>query len=496
MITTGVEALDGRLGSLVAGATYAFFGPTAGGKSILGLHFLINGLERNERCVLVTRDESRSIDSDAAFVGYGPTALTAHPRLQVIRWPERLPTNTGAAPGEVLVEWLAEQIGSELPRRLVLDDVESLVEYSHTPRALLQGMVHFIAKAGATTYVLVKTERDESFDRITYDPIVEHAAGTFVLRVSESGERTFVFHSPPRGTFRSEPLPYTLRTGGGFSEELRLTDSALDPADRKRVMVLDEIGALSAEVLSRLGDLYELEVLSNPAGALSKLSPGRYGALIIAVDPFDEWRAFDLTFALRKEGNAAPIVFVAPSLGLRSGTRSRGLRTGGDDFFSSDLPSGEIIERIQMSWLRGSHRRSGLSQLGQIIQPVNGNGLARAMTEAEFLENMTMLLREEPPLFFCYLEFTLREAVADLVWPALRTRVRIGDGDIIGMLSGQRYACVLDRITPDQTTRVLDRIRAGHPALNNMEEVVVLPSPMKSEAIRARLRLEAPATTA
>lgn len=495
MITTGVEALDGRLGSLVPGATYAFFGPTGSGKSILGLHFLINGLEHNEKCVLITRDEARTIDSDAAFVGYGPTALSAHPRLQVIRLPERLPTNTGASPEDVLVEWLGEQIGSELPKRLVLDNVESLVEYTHTPRALLHGVVRFIAHTGATAYVLAQTEREETFDRITYDPVVEHAAGTFVLRVSERGERTFFFHTPPRGTFRAEPLPYTLRTGGGFSEELRLTDSALDPADRKHVVVLDEIGALSAEVLARLGQLYQLEVLSNGAGVLSKLSPGRYGALIIAVDPFDEWRAFDLTFALRKEGNAAPIVFVAPSLGLRSGTRSRGLRTGGDDFFSSDLPSGEIIERIQMAWLRGGHRRSGLSHLGQIIQPVNGNGLARPMTEAEFLQNMTTLLREEPPLFFCYLEFTLRETVAELVWPALRTRVRIGDGDIIGMLSGQRYACVLDRITPDQTTRVLDRIRAGHPALNSMEEVVVLPSPMKSDAIRARLRLEATEVT-
>ena len=495
MITTGVEALDGRLGSLVAGATYAFFGPTGSGKSIIGLHFLINGLERNEKCVLVTRDEARTTDSDAAFVGYGPTAFTAHPLLQVIRWPERLPTNTGAPPGEVLVEWLGEQIGSELPLRLVLDDVDSLVEYTHTPRALLQAVVHFIAQTGATSYVLAKTEREENFDRIMYDPVVEFAAGTFVLRVSERGERTFIFHSPPPGTFRAEPLAYTLRTGGGFSEELRLTDSALDPAERKRVVVLDEIGALSTDVLTRLGQLYQLEVMSNSAGALSKLSPGRYGALVIAVDPFDEWRAFDLTFALRKEGNAAPIVFVAPSLGLRSGTRSRGLRTGGDDFFSSDLPSGEIIERIQMSWLRGGHRRSGLSQLGQVIQPVNGNGLARAMTEAEFLQNMTTLLREEPPLFFCYLEFTLRESVAELVWPALRTRVRIGDGDIIGMLSGQRYACVLDRITPEQTTRVLDRIRAGHPALNSLDNVVVLPSPMKSEAIRTRLRLELPAAT-
>jgi hypothetical protein len=326
--------------------------------------------------------------------------------------------------------------------------------------------------------------------------MVEHATGAFLLRISNRGERSLVFHSAPSGTFRTEPIPYTLRTGGGFAEELRLTDSEVDPADRRRVVVLDEIGALSPDVLARLAQLYELETLPSASGALSKLWPGKYGALVIAVDPFDEWRAFDLAFALRKEGSAAPIVFAAPSLGLRTGTRSRGLRIGGDDFFSADLPAGEIVERIQMAWLRGGHRRSGLSHIGQIIQPVNGNGLARPMTEAEFLQSMKTLLREEPPLFFCYLEFTLRENVTELVWPALRTRVRIGDGDIIGTLSGQRYACVLDRITPEQTARVIDRIKESHPALNTMNEVVVIPSPMKSENIRARLRLAelAPAT--
>lgn len=491
MITSGVEALDARVGGLTQGATYAFFGPTGSGKSILGLHFLINGLERNERCVLITRHEPRTIDSDAAFVGYGPSAFTAHPRLQVIRLPEQLPSSLAGDPGEVLTHWLSDQIGSEKPARLVMDNVETFVEYSHTPRALLQALVHWIERLGATTYVLVQTEKDAGFDRVVYDPVLTHSAGAFLLRVSERGDRTLFFHTAPSGTYRTDPLPYTLRTGGGFAEELRLSDSTLSPEERNHVIVLDEIGALSPDVLSRLEQLYQLDVWPNAAGALSKLSPGTYGALVIAVDPFDEWRAFDLAFALRREGNGAPIVFVAPSRGLRTGTRSRGLRIGGDDFFSSDLPTGEVVERIQMAWLRGGHRRSGLSQIGQIIQPVNGNGLARPMTETEFMQTMTTLLREEPPLFFCYLEFTLREDVVELVWPALRTRVRIGDGDIIGALPGQRYACILDRITPDQTTRVIDRIKEAHPALATMSDVVVIPSPMKAEGIRSRLRLAA-----
>jgi hypothetical protein len=77
----------------------------------------------------------------------------------------------------------------------------------------------------------------------------------------------------------------------------------------------------------------------------------------------------------------------------------------------------------------------------------------------------------------------------EVVWPALRTRVRIGDGDIIGQLPNRRFACVLDRITLEQTRRVLDRIRSAHPALQTIRDIEIISSPMRAEEIRARLAL-------
>ena len=68
-----------------------------------------------------------------------------------------------------------------------------------------------------------------------------------------------------------------------------------------------------------------------------------------------------------------------------------------------------------------------------------------------------------------------------------RTRVRIGDGDIVGVLSNQRFACVLDRITPEQTNRVIERIRAAHPLLHGLTDLVVIPSPMRADEIKSRL---------
>jgi hypothetical protein len=46
---------------------------------------------------------------------------------------------------------------------------------------------------------------------------------------------------------------------------------------------------------------------------------------------------------------------------------------------------------------------------------------------------------------------------------------------------------VLDRITPEQTTRVLDRIRAAHASLHSLFDLVVIPSPIRVDDVRARL---------
>jgi KaiC/GvpD/RAD55 family RecA-like ATPase/DNA-binding response OmpR family regulator len=487
LISTGLESLDARMGLLAKGDILAFFGPGAAGKSVLGLHFLIDGLEHSEPCVLITRDEPAMIDSRAMFLGYSAGRLTEHPRLQLVRLPQSIPSAHGKAPGEALTSWLEQQMGGTQPRRIVVDSVEWLAEYSHAPQALLSDLLRFLRSTGAAVYMLVRTDRSLEIDSASYGGLLEQAAGVFKLEVSERGERRFLFHASPKEAFRTDPFSYSLRAGAGLSEEHAQDVTDLDPADRRRLVIVDADGTVSAEVLNALGQQFELVPLRSAAGALSTLSAGKYGALLIAVDPYDHMRAFDLAFALRKGGNAAPIIFIAPSRGLRSSTRSRGLRVGGDDFFVAELPAAEIVDRIHVAWSRGRHRHGGLSQVGQIVQPVTASGQTRPMTESEFRQAMDTLLSEQPALFFCYLEFRMPGAALELVWPALRTRVRVGDGDILGQVGHDRFGCVLDRITPEQTERVVERIRAGHPMLQNITDVVVIASPIHAAGIRVRL---------
>ncbi len=57
-VKTGVEGLDAMLkGGLLPARPYVVSGPTGSGKTILAMHFLVEGLRRGEPCLLVTLDE-------------------------------------------------------------------------------------------------------------------------------------------------------------------------------------------------------------------------------------------------------------------------------------------------------------------------------------------------------------------------------------------------------------------------------------------------------
>src|SRR6058998_3223685 len=57
-VKTGVVGLDTMLnGGLLPARPYVISGPTGSGKTILALHFLLDGLRQQEPCLLVTLDE-------------------------------------------------------------------------------------------------------------------------------------------------------------------------------------------------------------------------------------------------------------------------------------------------------------------------------------------------------------------------------------------------------------------------------------------------------
>src|SRR3989337_2811900 len=77
-VSTGVQGLDLMLrGGLPKSRPYIITGPPGSGKSILAMHFLVDGMRRGESCMLVALDEPPSeIKANMSSFGWSVDELT------------------------------------------------------------------------------------------------------------------------------------------------------------------------------------------------------------------------------------------------------------------------------------------------------------------------------------------------------------------------------------------------------------------------------------
>ena len=71
-ISTGLDGLDGILnGGLIAGRSYLLRGRPGTGKTILGIHFLTNGVEAGENTLYINLEETESdVRQNATTLGF------------------------------------------------------------------------------------------------------------------------------------------------------------------------------------------------------------------------------------------------------------------------------------------------------------------------------------------------------------------------------------------------------------------------------------------
>jgi KaiC/GvpD/RAD55 family RecA-like ATPase/DNA-binding response OmpR family regulator len=486
MHSTGVEALDSRLGGVERGRFFLVLGEDAVGKSVLGAHFLTAGLDRRERCMLLTTDRPDVVDARGMFIGFSPGALSAHPRLAVVDMRQAVAT-LGASHRHPPVEALRRAVlASDEPiTRVVIDDVNAFLRQSHSPDATARALVDVLAELHVSGYLIVSTADSVALGDRVLDVLADAAAAALVLESAGRGRKRLVFRSVRQTSFSAEPFLYTMRTGGGFAEDLPAYDRNVDASLRNRIVILDEIGVVPAEVVTALRGKFEVEIFTDLNGSLGQLLEARYGVLILGMDPYDPERTFNLTYSLRKAGNGAPILFISRSKGLRSMTRARALRIGGDDFIIAELPPHEVVERISVTAQRGHHRRNGSVRPDRLLQPKAEDGTHRPMSASELTRAVSELIQEAPTPFFALAVLELEGRVpGDELWESIGPQIRLSDGDLLSVLPGGRLAMVLNQVDLALAQRVLGRLRRAHPALATAPSATVLTSPLQSDELR------------
>jgi hypothetical protein len=321
--------------------------------------------------------------------------------------------------------------------------------------------------------------------------VVSSAAGVFHIERQGGTRREFSISKLRQRAHHTDPFPFVIRAGAGIVEERPGWDAeALPPELRRRALVLDEHDAVPSSFLGAMGSSFRVERFRTLESAFSEIAAGRYGILILGIDPFHPNTTLDLAYSLRKAGNGAPILFVARREGLRGSTRARALRAGGDDFVTTDTSPVEVLERIDAATGRGHRPRPARLVAPAPSQPVSDDGTPRLMDGDELRLAMGQIIGQPtPPLFALIL---LRPtAGSERAWSLLRAQVRLEDGDMVAVLEDGQLAVYLGHVDPGTASTLATRLAESHDG-----PVDLLRFPADREEIEDRLGVIAPGSAA
>jgi len=213
----------------------------------------------------------------------------------------------------------------------------------------------------------------------------------------------------------------------------------------------------------------------------------RYGALVVALDPRDPEPAFDLARMLRRSGNGAPILYVSCNHGLRSSTRARGIRAGGDDFLTDALGPEEFLERVEVARTRGHRHSTETGPLEPIVpQPVDEDGQQIPMSEAALHEVVVERVGRAKNPFFALARLR-PETGTDEAWEVLRNKLRVGEGDLIARSGDDELLVYLHDVRREQVDTLLARIAESHPGIGGAERASVLCYPTDGAELSQRI---------
>jgi circadian clock protein KaiC len=183
-VTTGVPGLDALLlGGLPRASTTIIKGGTGAGKTLAGMHFLLEGVRRGEPGILFTLEETPAqIRAVAQSFGWNIAALEAEGRL-VIHYTSPVELLTDRFLDEALR--LIAKVGA---RRVVLDSLTSMalsVVSQRRFRELVYALIKHVRAAGVTLVMMMEVAELLGTTQLTGHGVSSIADNVIVLRYVE-----------------------------------------------------------------------------------------------------------------------------------------------------------------------------------------------------------------------------------------------------------------------------------------------------------------------
>lgn len=469
-LSTGIEALDRRIGGLVPGRYYLVTGSPGAGKTSAALQFVRAGLDREEVCAVLTQEDPRDLLAQAEFLGC-PLRGPAH-RNQLVLLQYRLDFTHNyrrTVDSGRLFEELLNNLGSAPLDRLVIDPFTPFLE-TGASEDVFAAFSRFLGGLNCTSFITVPGEVNDQYRALLLDRLMSGAAGIIHLESGAGQARRLSIRKIRHPVENTDPFPFLIRAGAGIIEfDEESSTYTLPEEARRRIVLFDPARLVPEELTAALGIEHEIATYDSIEGAFGELISGMFGALIIAVDPQAPQAGLQLTNELRKAGSGAPVLFYSKGEELRSSTRAEALHAGADDVLTDELSPHEFLERVHIASMRGHRHTVRSGGLYPVIeQPTDADGHPVPLGESAFRHAVAELLERTSHPFFTIVMMPLAPSARADVNGAVRElleELRSREGDLAGQLDDGRIALCLGDVRLRHVRDLLQRLQRRQPNL-------------------------------
>lgn len=362
-IISGIDLVDYSVGGLFPEKVYVVKGAGGTGKTILGLQFLLRGLEHGEPGIFITDQKPEKVLAQARSIGFPVDEPVKRGQLTILNTSSRY-FELVESPADVMaiIEELGDYVRKMGANRVVIDPVRALVNttYSgHFALSITQSLVNGLDDIPATTLLIAGDENDAELNPIIR-MLEQNAFGVIELAPdAATGGRMMRLSNLRYAASENLGAHYRILDGRGLmnyrgeGETVVDITKPLEPAEANRsVMILGSNPDSIRKVKDALGAEYQVASESDMKKGIERVRNEKPGLVLIT--PSTSQAAISAVFDLAQNSSSA-IAFMSPS-GNRSSDRVLYLRAGADDFITEPFTPAELRARVE-ALIRRSGRR-------------------------------------------------------------------------------------------------------------------------------------------